>query len=389
MKARNGSATTERVRMRGWTVCSLVPLLLIATACGDEGTATESHPEISAKPVRIEVATPRRFTTYTHVPGVVEADSSMALSFRVPGTIERFAVEEGAYVEAGDLIAELDRRDFERDVKLARAALASAEAQAAEARRERERVENLRSSNSTSAQRLDAARSADAIAAAQARHARLQLEAAEMAVEDCRLTAPVSGYFEQRLVDKHEFASPDMPVAVLTELATLKVRANVADQALRSLAVGSSAVLRSNAWPGRRFEGRLVRVAMAADATTHTLPIEVEVANADLALRPGMIVEVGLPVETRDDLLTVPMNAVVRDGALRTLCFVVASQGDRMIAEDRRVSLGKLVGDRVEIAAGVRPGERVIIQGQHFLRAGDLVRVTETVAQVEPARSMP
>lgn len=380
MTSRTNPVLDTMLGRRFWFLVTTVAWALAAFACGSERVATEAEPTEAPRPVRVEVATPKRFTTYTRIPGVVEADSSMSLSFRVPGTVKSFAVEEGAYVETGDVIAELDRRDYERDVKLARAALSSADAQASEAKREFTREENLRSSNSTSLQRLDAARSAHQVASAEARHARLQLEAAEMAVTDCSLVAPVSGYVEKRLIEKHEFAAPDTKVAVLTELNQLKVRANVADQALTTVAVGNPAMLRSSAWPGRSFEGKVARIAMAADASTHAMPIEIEVANKDLALRPAMVVEVGLPIETRDDMLTVPMNAVVRDGALRTLCFVVSKHGDEIRAEGRLVELGKLVGGRVEITSGLRAGDRVIVQGQHYLRAGDAVKVVETVA---------
>jgi multidrug efflux pump subunit AcrA (membrane-fusion protein) len=110
------------------------------------------------------------------------------------------------------------------------------------------------------------------------------------------------------------------------------------------------------------------------------LPIEIQIENKDLALRPAMVVEVVLSTGSSSELLTLPMNAVVRDGALRTLSFVVVSEGAESSALSRRVSLGRLIGDRVEIKSGLRAGDRVIVHGQHFLRDGDRVRIVETAA---------
>ncbi len=382
--------TIARREMNQWVAAALGVLVISLVGCSEAGTANTRESVQAPKPVQVEIATPRRFTSLTHVPGVVEARSSMSLSFRVPGTVLRYAVDEGAFVEQGQRIAELDKRDFLRDAALARAALESAEARAADARRELEREEQLRASNSTSAQRLDNARSDYDVVAAEARHARLHLEAAQIAVEDCALVAPVSGYLERKLVEKHEFATPEVPVAILTELDTLKVKASVADQVLSALEVGKLADLRSNAWPGRVFKGRIARVAMAADLTTHTLPVEIEVANPDLALRPAMVVDVAIATGSAEEILTVPMNAVVRDGALRTLCFVVETdEAGKLSAQARRVTLGRLAGDRVSIGSGLRRGDRVIVHGQHFLREGDAVRVTQTLGGSQAGLATP
>ncbi|MCP5040336.1 MAG: efflux RND transporter periplasmic adaptor subunit [bacterium] len=382
--------TIARREMNQWVAAALGVLVISLVGCSEAGTANTRESVQAPKPVQVEIATPRRFTSLTHVPGVVEARSSMSLSFRVPGTVLRYAVDEGAFVEQGQRIAELDKRDFLRDAALARAALESAEARAADARRELEREEQLRASNSTSAQRLDNARSDYDVVAAEARHARLQLEAAQIAVEDCALVAPVSGYLERKLVEKHEFATPEVPVAILTELDTLKVKASVADQVLSALEVGKLADLQSNAWPGRVFKGRIARVAMAADLTTHTLPVEIEVANPDLALRPAMVVDVAIATGSAEEILTVPMNAVVRDGALRTLCFVVETdEAGKLSAQARRVTLGRLAGDRVSIGSGLRRGDRVIVHGQHFLREGDAVHVTQTLGGSQAGLATP
>ena len=149
--------------------------------------------------------------------------------------------------------------------------------------------------------------------------ASVDTRAAQVALEDCRLTAPVSGYIEQRFLDPHEVATAQSPVVVLTQLDSVKVKANVADRALPFIEIDGPASVRSSAWPGRIFEGRIARVAMAADPQTHTLPIEVEIDNPDLALRPELVVEVAVPIVSQRSsyLAMLTFHGLVWCGATR------------------------------------------------------------------------
>jgi RND family efflux transporter MFP subunit len=366
-----------------------IPLL----ACGEAEPAIPVPEAVSSKPVEVEVVELQHITSWVHVSGLVEAESRMSLSFRVDGTIERFLVEEGDFVEAESVIAELDSRDYERELRLARADVESSAALKAEAQRELTRQERLIAAKTTSSQQHEAARSSLLVATAATRQSELRLEAAQSARADCELRAPVSGYIEQRLVEKHEFTTLQRPAVILTQLNRVKVQTSVADRMLASLKPGSRAIIRSAAWPDREIEGTVVRIALAADPTTHTLPVEISVANPDLALRPAMVVDVALRGGADgEQRLTVPMKAVVRDGGLQPLCFVV---GETQIAkrtdgeathrvEARPVVLGKLWRDRIEITAGLTAGSRVITAGQHFVRSGDAVHIVATAAP--PAR---
>jgi RND family efflux transporter MFP subunit len=365
-----------------------VPLLACSEANTEDVAVTAD-----TKPVEIETLRPQSFTSWVHVSGLVEAEARMDLSFRVDGTIERYHVEEGDYVDTNAVIAELDARDYERNVNLARAALESAEARATEAQRELARQERLVAARTSSTQEHEAAGSAALVTRSEVRQNKLQLEAAEAALEDCQLRAPVAGYIEHRLLEKHEFASLQRPVVVLTQLEHVKVRSSVADRLLASLEKGAEATILSGAWPGREFKGTVIRIALAADPKTHTLPVELRVANPDLALRPAMVVDVALKSGASDPLLTVPLKAVVRDGGLQALCFVVSdtqsSDGAQLRVESRPVVLGRLWGDRIAIDAGLSAGDRVIVKGQHFVRSGDAVHVIGPAGQrTSPAARM-
>ena len=97
--------------------------------------------------------------------------------------------------------------------------------------------------------------------------------------------------------------------------------------------------------------------------------------NSDLALRPAMVVEVVVHTGDSESLVLAPLGAVVRDANLDSLVFVVSGEGDEQRAAKRIVELGRLHRDRVVILRGLRPGDRMVIQGQYFLKDGDRVRI--------------
>ncbi len=355
----------------------VLAMLGFAGACGDPGNADAPEPEAISRPVSVEGVKARSYASWTNVPGIVEADVDMELAFRVAGFVETLSVEEGQRVEAGAVVARLDPRDYEREVRSAQAILDSAEARAADTKREFDRQERLLDSNSTSTRSLESARSAHQISSADARQARVGLETARVALEDCVLRAPVTGHVQKRQLEEHEFASARTAIIVLSRLEPVKVRASVADRHLASLVLGGKVEVRSGAWPGRVFAGRISQLAVGADSVTHTIPFEVEVANADLALRPDMVVEASVATGVTPELVTLPINAVVRDGALRTLCFVAEQTAQGLRAATRPLVLGPLQGNRVVIERGIAAGDRVIVRGQHFLRHGDPIHLSE------------
>jgi multidrug efflux system membrane fusion protein len=352
-------------------------LALLATLACDEAPAVSAGPAgDAAVAVRVERAVSRALAPTISVPGLVEPKSRIALAFRVTGFVERYAVGEGDRVEAGDVLAELDADDFERRVRVARAALDHAAARARSAAQSYERQSRLRDRNTSSEHTYDEAKSAHEMARAELTEARMHLEQAEDELRKTVLTAPVAGYVERRLVEEHELASARTPVLRLSQLDVVTVRAAVADKFLPRLRVGTSVTIESPQWPDRRFEAPIARIDVAADAATRTVPFEVDLANPDLALRPELVVHVEIATGAAEELILVPLAAVLRDAELTPFCFVASGDGTKR-ARRRAVSIGAVHGEHVVVTSGLEAGDRVITRGQHFLRSGDAVRVVE------------
>lgn len=354
-----------------WLAASCVT----AAACG-EAPADSSVPAPSLA-VRVERVTPEKLRSALSMPGIVESKSRISLAFRVTGFLERLHVEEGDHVEAGDVLAELDATDLERDVREGRAALERARAHSRNAELAFERQRRLRESDTASQRAYDEAESAYRMARAEALEARTRLERSEDRLAKATLRAPVAGYVERLLVEEHELATAETPVLILTELDVVTVRAAVADSMVSRLRVAGTAAVRSTQWPGRIFEGRIARIDVAADAATRTVPFEIELENPELALRPELVVQVEIPTGAPVSGILVPLAAVLRGADTRPFCFVAVDGEDGTRAERRPVSIGAVHGERVVVTDGLRPGESVVVRGQHFLRPGNPVRIVE------------
>jgi len=184
----------QRAESVGWIArigVALAPLLILAC---DEAPAVSTGPaDVAGVAVRVERAAARAVAPSISVPGLVEPKSRVALAFRVTGFIERYAVEEGDRVDAGDVLAELDADDFERSVRVARAASERAAGQARSAAQSYERQRRLRDRNTSSEHTYDEAKSAHEMASAELTEARMHLEQAEDELRKTVLLAPVAG----------------------------------------------------------------------------------------------------------------------------------------------------------------------------------------------------
>lgn len=355
----------------------VVGLLAPVLACGEASQTSTAASRPPPRAVQVQVLESEQVATSLRVPGVVEAQARTELAFRVPGFVARFLVDAGDRVTADQVLAELDPAEFERAVRAARAELARTEAHARDAEASFRRQDGLLGRNMTARMAFDTAQSARDMALAERDAARVALEGAEDRLAKAVLRAPVAGVIEARLSEAHQIASEQEPVLVLTQLDRVKVRAAVAAARAAELRVGAKAWVTSPLRPERRFEGHVARIDVAADPATRTLPFELEVANPELALLPALAVDVEVDTGERTSLVLAPLAAVLRDVETQPFVFVVEERSGELYALRRKVDLGAILGQRVTLTAGIEPGERLVVRGQHFLRPGDPVRVVE------------
>jgi Cu(I)/Ag(I) efflux system membrane fusion protein len=176
------------------------------------------------------------------------------------------------------------------------------------------------------------------------------------------IRSPVSGYVVALSVVQGDRVDPDRELFEVADLSRVWAIADVYERDLARVRPGQAASLRLDAYPGKRFEGRIQYVYPRLDMETRTLPVRVALQNAQSVLKPGLFgtVEIGLPSKTA---VTVPSEAVIDTGDRRYV-FAETSPGH---FEPRVVTVGERSGERVEILEGLSEGDRVASSGNFFI----------------------
>jgi RND family efflux transporter MFP subunit len=249
------------------------------------------------------------------------------------------------------------------DDELKQAALTAAEVNYEKAKRDYERYQALLKKNTITVAQLDASRLAFKSAESQYTVARRQFT-------DTRITTPIAGYVTARPVDIGAMVQPGMTIANVVDITTLKVRLNVAERDVFKLKEGDRVEVTTEVYSGVRFDGKIQSIASKGDEA-HTYPVEVVLQNSKAhPLKAGMFGRVAFSSVNVEASLTIPRDALV--GSIKEpKVFVV----DSTIARLRSIVVGGISGETLSVTAGLREGERVVVNGQNNLQDSTSVSV--------------
>lgn len=298
------------------------------------------------------------------VSGDVDASRSGSVAFQVPGRIVAVWVQEGQVVQAGAPLAQLDTTEYQLQLAMASSAARQADDQY-------RRLQQMREQNGVTPADFVKMESAH-------RQAQAQLALVQKHLADTRLVAPIGGVIARRGIEVGEQVAPGMPIFTIVALDPMDVRVGVPEAEIGRIRVGQRAQVRVPALPAERFEGRVRLIGVAADPTSRTYSVKLSVANARRLLRPGMIAEARISQDTRVDALTLPASAVVRDADGATQVFVYNAAERRVYA--RRVTVGTVHGQEVEVTSGLSATDVIVVGGQHRVREGAKVEATTVEA---------
>lgn len=199
--------------------------------------------------------------------------------------------------------------------------------------------------------------------------AKTQQAAAQKAVGDTTVYAPISGFISDRAADVGEFAATNQKVATILRTSVLRLRIDVPEQSIGQVAAGQSISAQVSAYPDRSFAGTIVRILPNLNATSRTLTVEAEVENGNGLLKPGQFATVRITQSTPKPTVMIPTAAVKVDGETNKV-FVIKDGR----AQERIVKLGVLENDKIEVQQGVSENEQVAISNIGQIYDGVSVR---------------
>jgi RND family efflux transporter MFP subunit len=304
---------------------------------------------------------------------------------RGAGRLTSINVRLGDQVRRGQLIGKIEDREIveqvnqaEASYKVAQATIRQREADLNLALTNVERSRNLFARQLLPKQTLDDAEARYTSTVAQVDLAQAQLAQSQARLDELRINlgntsvvSPVDGFVAKRNVDPGAWVSQNAPLVSVVDISSLRLVANVVEKDLRNVNPGDPAIVEVDAFPGETFKGRIARVSPILDPATRTAPMEIEIANPQFRLKPGMYAKVSLEVEGRDNALIVPKISLVDSEGRRGV--YIANQENR--AQFKPVTVGIEDSQRAEILEGLTEGEVIVSTGAGALRRNDQLQV--------------
>jgi len=336
-------------------------IALFSFSCGNKQKSTQS-----VQTVKVFTAVGYGAENSVSFPGKIKAASDVNLSFRIGGPIKKIYAEVGDFVKKGDVIAEIDSRDYAVQ-------LSATQAEYNQIKAEAERVIALYEKKGVTPNDYDKAEYG-------LQQITAKLDAHRNALADTKLRAQFDGYVQKRFFDSGETVGPGMPVVSMVSTTHPEVEIFIpsSDFIRRSDFVGYECSV--DILPGISFPLELIGIAKKANLN-QLYAMRLRLAgNAVPVPSPGMSATVTISLKpTNSELVTVPLSAVFEDGNISS---VWVFNRDSQTVERREIKVGEIHLDgMVVITSGLKEGEIVVSAGVSVLKEGQGVRPLQPVSK--------
>lgn len=392
--------------LKSTCAASVFCILILLSACARKDRAEASTPSPDTS-VIVGVAKVGRTNLMRDVVLTAEFKpfQEVEVMAKVAGYVKNIAVDVGDHVKKGQLLATLEIPEMVEDVTKAKASLDRSRAEVGRAQEELRRMQAGHEMNHLSfsrleqvsktrpglvaQQELDDARSRDLVGEAQISAAKSSVAAADEQVKFAqadqtrtnalfayaRVIAPFAGVITKRYADTGSMIQAGtasqtqaMPLVRLSQNSLLRLILPVPESAVPGIRLGEQVDVDVPTLH-RKFTGKIARFSGKLQSTTRTMETEVDVVNPSLVLMPGMYAEVRLLLEKQDGVIAVPLTAVGGPEEKPTVFVVDANK--KLL--ERAVQLGLQTADRVEVKAGLKEGDLVVIGNRSQLKTGEAV----------------
>jgi len=383
--------------------------VFFVAGCGKKEAASKTTeaktPEVIQ--VRVQQAMARTLDKSIDVTGTLEADEMVNLSFEIPGRVASFRVDFGQSVKKGEVIAELDRREYEWQLERAKAnvgqlsarlgmkspdeaypnstaSMRQAQANYDDAKSKYESAAKLVQSGDISKERavesqktlqarqasIDVTRDEMNGLIAQLRAQKADLEIATKRLGDTVIRAPFDGGISAKLISPGQYIKDNTPVATLVKTSPLRLRVEVPENYSAMIQAGSVVSFTTDAAPGKEFNAVIQKLNPSFDAKNRTLLAESKIAAVDARLRPGTFVQVKLVTRKAEPIVMVPKGAIYSVAGLSKVYVIRNGK-----AVEVRIPPGAEVDGWAEVPSGaIQAGESIAVSNLLNLINGAAVK---------------
>lgn len=350
-------------------VCVIIGYRIYSNIQADRARAAKmsqsrSIAVVTAHPVR------RTIVPQLHFSGSLDPEWQAQVAAKVDGRLERVYVHEGDRVEKGQVLAILEQMDTDANLLSAKGSFLDAQTSLRKAETDLARYEKLYATGAVSQQVVDDYRFARDNAAAKLEAARGSLQGMESKAAGTVVTAPADGIVAKRFYQEGYYAKAGTPLFAIADISMLKTTIHIPEGQVTGVKVGNEADIALPAYPGKKLVGKITRIAPVADLPAHTFAAEVSVDNSE-GLLAGVYANVSLIGEPREQVLTIPMHAIVMRDDQQTV-FVADAQG---VVQRRVLSLGYSDDKVAEVLSGLDEKDTIVVEGHNKLREGNRINL--------------
>lgn len=349
------------------------PLLLAATlvfstalltGCNNAGASNnvDTKPEVVPIPVEVSALSIGDVSSQYKTTTVLEAKNEAEVISKAAGIIEKIYVEEGDYVEQGQVLAQVEQTRLMLNLNKAKAEMASIEHELA-------RVNKVHKQNLISTDTYDKLKW-------QFESAKSSVELAKLNLAESKIVAPIAGYIAKRYVKEGNLVEQYQKQKLfhIVDPSLLQGVLNLPEQELAQLKVAQQATLLLSTYPNKQFIANIKRISPIIDAQSGTFRATIEMSNPEMVLKPGMFAEVKLNYDTHEDVVLLPRKSLISMDNKH----VVYEVQDNIVVK-KQIELGYFNDTMIEVISGLNADSKVVITGQNNLKDQAVIEVINAI----------
>jgi len=348
----------------------LLSLLLAGCGSAEKPDDMDKRPKPQVSVVRPMLTSGSAEVSY---PGEIRASNETELAFRVGGQLTDILKTPGEVVSKGEILMQLDKRDYRDNIRILEAELSGALARAKKSSRDFGRAKELFNQDVIAKSDYDLSQSVSASSEAAVQNIRAQLSLARHQLEDTMLRAPYGGRVTAQLAENHEMIRAGQIVMHMHDISMLKINTKIPENDIGrfNLEKGLKANLRLPSLKKRLFDAKLSEWSTEADKATRTYKLTfILPAPGNASVLPGMTAEIMInTIKSPEPVLTIPFSALAADQAGNSIVWLYDTTSKTV--ETRTVEAGRMYDDSsITVTKGLKGDELVVTEGMQYLTEG-------------------
>jgi RND family efflux transporter MFP subunit len=354
--------------MKKTAIASLLVFIVALSFCSKKKESVD----LQQKPLLVKVEHPQKGTLakYFNYNGTVSAWKTANIAPDASGRVGRILKKQGDRVAQGELLATLDMTALELQQKQARAAVAVAEIAYQNARLNDERMKKMLENRAISQMQYENTRLALEAADTQLKSAKATLDLVDYTARNANMKAPFAGIIASKNMEEGDMINPMMgmgqSILTLMDLSRVKIAVDAPAEEIEKIRIGQKCLVRISTRPGEIFYGEVYSKNLAADPLSKTFKVEIKVENPDMKIKAGVYADISIEYVRHEGVYLLPLSALLSGDKE----VMVDENG---VARKRAVTVGLSDDSRFEVASGLQPDERVIVEGNYDLKDGTAV----------------